>query len=557
MCYGSGMIAKTNPAQPPLAVDPATLKTMVMDVMGEYRKATSLIEQLQHQLEKMLRQRFGQKSETIDWNNSLFPKDMIEAILGMAKAEEPVTETVSYERAKPNHAGHGRQILPDHLHRERVVINVPESEKTCSVCDAHKVMIREEISEQLEYVPASLYVKQTVRPVYACPEGHEVSMADKPSSPIEKELAGPGLLSQIVVSKYGDHLPLNRQEDILSRHGVHIPRSTQSDWMRQCAELLKPLYEHLKAVILQSKVVQTDDTPVPVQEKKKTRTGRAWVHLDPIRELAVFDATPDRRRDGPQRFLGTFSGYLQADAYTGYDAIYAGQAVTEVACWAHARRKFHESQTTQPDVALAAMAWIKRLYDVEREAKAYRDALDPDQPEMMRRALYVARRQMLRHKDSTVILAGFGTWLAEQEAKQLPKSPVGQAIAYMRSNWVALNRYVEDSDLEIDNNNSERAMRHAVVGRNNWMFFGSDRGGQTWATLTGLIYSAKLHRLNPFAYMKDVLTRIADTRINDLDQFLPDVWKREHAAGGNASGGEPADASAPIPESGCEHESIP
>lgn len=521
------------PADPAvLPDDPATLKQLIGELLAAYRKEKTLAERLQCQIEQLLRHRYGRKAETVDWANGLFPKEVLEALLAEAKGHTEApreTETVSYEREKPQRRGHGRQEIPAHLPRVREETGPAAAEKLCSVCGTEKVCIREEVTEQLEYVPASLFVRELVRPVYACPREHEVTVAPKPSLPVAKGLAGPGLLAQIAVSKYGDHLPLNRQEDILARHGVNIPRSTQCDWMRQCADLLRPLYERMKAVVLQAKVVNTDDTPVEAREKKETRQGRAWVYLDPLRNLAVFDYTPSRKRDGPKNFLGAFAGYLQADAYAGYDAIFAGNAVTEVACWAHARRKFYEAQTAQPESALAAVAWIKRLYDVEREAKAYRDGLDPALPGAARRALFAAKRQTLRREKSTAILRGFDAWLTAQEGAVLPKSPVGQAIRYARSNWAALNRYVEDGDLDLDNNAAERAMRHVAVGRKNWLFFGSDRGGRTWAILAGILYSAKLHELDLFAYLRDVLARIADTPLSRLDQFLPDVWKQTHS----------------------------
>jgi len=524
-----------NPALPadPAALpnDPAVLKEMIANLMSLYQKEQTLVAHLQQQLAKQLRHRFGRRSETLDWENGLFPKEAIEAMLAGVRDSgqiPAVKETIQYERSKPAKPGHGRQTLPDHLPRVREEIDLPEAEKVCSVCETPKVRIREEVTEQLEYIPASLFVKQIVRPVYACPRRCEISVAAKPSSPIEKGLAGPGLLAQIAISKYADHLPLNRQEDILSRQGVHISRSTQCGWMRQTAQLLYLLYAQMSSVVLAAKVIHTDDTPIEVQEKKKTRKGRVWIYEDPRRRLAVFDYTPNRGRDGPQKFLGDFSGYLQADAYAGYDCIYANKTVIEVACWAHARRKFYEARTVQPEAALAAVAWIKQLYDVERLAKVYREALDTSLTEEARYDLYVKKRFELRQEHSQGLLKSFDEWLTKQAEVILPKSPVGQAIAYTRSNWQALNVYATNGELSIDNNEAERGMRHAVTGRNNWLFFGSDEGGGTWAVITSLLYSAKLHKLNLFAYLKDVLTRIGDTPVSELEQFLPDVWKREH-----------------------------
>jgi transposase len=521
------------PADPAsLPDDPQTLREMVLDLAKELRARDSLVAHLQHQLEKQLRHRFGRRSETLTWENGLFPQEVIDAMLaGVASGAIPaVKETIWYERNKPVKPGHGRQTLPDHLPRVREEIDLPETEKVCSVCKTPKTRIREEVTEQLEYIPASLFVKQIVRPVYACPQRCEISVAPKPSSPIEKGLAGPGLLTQIAISKYADHLPLNRQEDIFSRHGVHISRSTQCGWMRQTAQLLYLLYAQLRSAVLAAKVIHTDDTPIEVQEKKKTRKGRVWIYEDPRRRLAVFDYTPNRGRDGPKKFLGNFSGYLQADAYAGYDCIYANKTVIEVACWAHARRKFYDARTVQPEAALAAVAWIKQLYDVEKLAKSYRDYLDVSLAEEARYDLYAKRRYELRQEHSRGLLKSFDEWLTRQAEVILPKSPVGQAIAYTRANWQALNVYATNGELSIDNNLAELAMRHAVVGRANWLFFGSDQGGGTWAVITSLLYSAKLHKLNLFVYLKDILTRIGDTPVSEMEQFLPDVWKREHAS---------------------------
>lgn len=511
-----------------LPKDPDILLEVCRTLITELKRANSMTEKLQHQIEKLLRHRYGRRSEQMEWG-PLFSEEVIAEIIGSApKEEEPEKESITYERSKPKAKGHGRQSIPAHLPRVREEVEVSEEDKTCTICGVEKNRIGEETSEQLEYVPASLFVKVTVRPVMACPEEHEVTTAPKPSQTIEKSIAGPGLLAQVAVSKYGDHLPLNRQEDIFSRNKVSIPRSTQSDWMRECAELCRPLYELMKQTILDSKVIHTDDTTLPLQDKKKTKKCKAWVYLDPIRQLAIFDFTLTRGRDGPEKFLDGYLGYIQADAYTGYDSIYAGDKVREVACWAHARRKFDEAKSAHPTSAVVAMAWIKRLYDVEREAKVWVKTLPVVLTEEERRRRLSIYRYELRQSKSAGIIDDFDDWLKEQEEEVLPKSPLGKAIAYTRNNWEALKRYMEDGDLSIDNNAAERAMRHVAVGRKNWLFVGSERGGNTYAVLTGLIYSAKLHKLDLFAYMKDIFTRLPDTPISNLEQFLPDVWKKNN-----------------------------
>lgn len=525
--------------------DLSTCHELIRHLLAQLAQEKTLTAKMQHQLEKLLRHRFGQRADRLDPDNpGLFTKEEVEAILKALhpEATPPEVEKVAYEREKPKKGGHGRQEIPANLPRVREVVDVPEAEKTCGVCATEKVKIREEVSEQLEYRPASLYAKQTVRPVYACPKECEgqMAMAPAPLLPIPKCLAGPGLLAQIAVSKYGDHLPLNRQEDILSRHGVHISRQTQCDWMRDLARLLTPLYEHMKASVLSSKVVGTDDTPVKLQEEDnpKTKTARAWIYLDTIRMRAVFDFTSDRSAAGPLAFLGDFSGYLQADAYKGYDAFFSNGKAKEVACWAHARRYFFEAEKTAPALAGAAVSWIKLLFDVEDEAKAFRESLPRDCPAAERRARWIARRLELRQEKSKLLLKGFGDWLRKQELTALPKSPFGEAIAYTLSNWDALERYTEDGDLRIDNNLAEQAMRHVAVGRKNWLFFGSERGGRTWAILTSLIYTAKRHQVNLWEYMRDVIERIADLNLSELDQLLPDVWKQRRAQEAAATSGD-------------------
>lgn len=515
-----------------LPEDIGLLQEMIRALLKKLGAKDLLLEKMQQQMEKLLRHRFGQRADRLDPENpGLFTKEEIAAILAAVNPEaKPIEkESVAYEREKPKKSGHGRQEIPADLPRVQVMVDVPEAEKTCEVCAAEKVKIRDEVSEQLEYRPASLYAKQTVRPVYACPkecEGQMV-MAPAPVMPIPRCLAGAGLLAQVAVSKVLDHLPLHRQEDILSRHGVHLSRQTQCDWMAGVADLVTPLYDLQKRTVLSSKVAGTDDTPVKLQEEDnpKTKTARAWVYLDMIRMLAVFDFTPSRSRDGPMAFLGDFSGYLQADAYVGYDAFFSNGKAREVACWAHVRRYFLEAEKTAPAVAGAAVSWIKLLYEVEREAKAYRDNLPRELSAEDRRAMAAAKRYELRQAKSVGLLGKFDEWMREQEKAVLPKSPVGQAIAYTRSNWAALQRYTEDGDLRIDNNLAEQAMKHVAVGRKNWLFFGSERGGRTWAKLASLLYSAKLHGLNPWEYLKDVIERIGDMKLSELGCLLPDVWK--------------------------------
>jgi transposase len=406
--------------------------------------------------------------------------------------------------------------LPKSLKRRRVVYDLAETDRQCPECHGELKHIGEDIREELEYVPASLEVIEQACQKYACPKGCTVVTAEKPAAPIEKGLAGPGLLAHVAVSKFADHLPLNRQESIFARQGVELSRQTMCGWMADCAELADPLYALMKQRALSSKVVQTDDTPVPVldPELPRTRTGRIWTYVgDAEHPYTVYDYTPNRSRDGPEEFLKDFRGYLQADAYAGYDHLYKepGRGVTEVACMAHARRKHFEAQSSDVMRSMVGMAYMHLLYDVEREARE--GELD------------AAARLALRQERSVPLLQDLKAYLERERPQVLPRSPIGQAIAYTLSNWDALVRYTEDGDLEIDNNGAERSLRGAAVGRRNWTFFGSDNGGRTAAVLSSLVASAKRHHIDPFAYLRDVFARISAHPRNRLEELLPGDWK--------------------------------
>jgi transposase len=476
------------------------------------RQQSHLIARLQHQLEQLLRQRYGRKGEKVDPDQLLLFAQEILARVEPAAPQPPSIESVP---EKPKAKGHGRRPLPASLPRKRIVHDVSLEERACPECGEERRKIGEEVREQLEYVPASLLVLQHVRPKYACKGcAAHVVIASRLPDPIEKGLPGPGLLAYVAVSKYADHLPLHRQEGILRRHGIELSRSTMCDWMADVGGLLAPIVKEMKRRISLSRVIQTDDTPVTVQDPrgKGKKTGRLWVYLgDRENRFVVYDYTPDHGGDGPERFLKEYrSGYLQSDGYTGYDALHR-RGLIEVSCWAHARRKFYEARTSDPARSHAALAWIGRLYEVEKEARE--------------RGLDDAARHMLRQERSRPILESFGVWLEGEVAKVLPKSPIGEAIAYARSNWRALSRYLEVDYLSIDNNASENAMRPIAVGRKNWLFCGSDNGGRTAATWMSLTASCKGRDVEPFAYLRDVIGRVSTHPNSRIADLLPDLWK--------------------------------
>jgi transposase len=492
--------------------DPGLLRQMVGDLLDQLDAKERKLQRVQHQLEKLLRARYGPKRERVD-ENQVF---MFAAAMVAANKDIPPTRDEERRRSKPKGKGHGRQRLPQHLERRRVVYDLPVDQRQCPHCQAELRHIGEDVSERLEYVPASLHVIQEAAQKYACPQGCTVVTAESPMQPIEKGLPGPGLLAQVAVNKYGAHLPLHRQEWLFQREGVHLSRQTMCDWMGRCAALLGPLFEEMKRRVLSSKAVQTDDTPVAVLDPTlpRTRVGRIWTYVgDDAHPYTVYDYTPNRSRDGPDEFLRDFSGFLQADAYSGYDGIYKdpGRDVTEVGCWAHARRRFYEAQTSDLMRAMVMLAYIRLLYDVEREARD----LKLDGP----------GRRALRREKSLPILADIQSYLEREQPKVLPKSPEGQAIAYALSNWEALKRYTTDGDLEIDNNGAERSLRGVAVGRKNWMFFGSDNGGHTAAILTSVVTTCKRLDIDPFAYLRDIFDRISAHPASRIHELLPDAWK--------------------------------
>ena len=482
---------------------------MNRELAATVQEQQRLTARLQHQVEQLLKRLYGPRAERID------PAQLVLFAQELAAAPQP--EVTPEEQAPATtlvpKKGHGRKPLPKDLPRQRIVHDVAAQEKICPECGANKKRIGEEVSEQVEYVPASLFILEHVRPKYACACCQEhVVVADKPAKLIEKGLPGPGLVAHVITSKYCDHLPLYRQEFMLARHGVELSRKTLCGWVMTTADKVQRLVELMKREVLASKVIHTDDTPVRVQGEGDNGafTGRFWVYVgDDVHPYTVYDYTPSRKRDGPAAFLDGYKGYLQADAFGGYDGIYASGDVIEVACWAHARRKFHDARSTDSDRAHRVLAWIRQLYDIERDAKK----LDAES------------RRALREEKSKPILDAIEKWFDEQQLNVLPKSPIGEAVNYAMNNWSALTRYLDNGILDIDNNPAEQALRGIAVGRKNWLFLGSDRGGRAAANHYTLIQSAKRHGLDPFAYLRDVLLRLTTEPSTDLQELLPDHWK--------------------------------
>lgn len=502
---------KTVPIDPDsLPQDPAILKQMLVDVTGQLDRTERLLRQL-------LAAKSGTRSEQLSADQlRLFAQELGLALPAPADQKDTDDDPpASTGRCEPDAPGpsRGRRPLPPHLKRERLVHDLADADKYCASCQQDLRRIGEEVSERYEYVPAHLLVIEDACQKYAC--ACTITVAAKPAQPIAKSTASASLLAHVIVSKIADHLPVHRQVRMLRRSGVDLADQTLCGWLRQSADLLAPLYDKLKQFVLASKVVGTDDTPVKVLDRSlpHTRKGRLWPYVgDRDHPAVIYDYTPTRERAGPERFLRTYRGYLQVDAYAAYDRFFTDRSrgLVEVGCWAHARRHVYQALDTERGRMGAVLAYIAQLYAVEKRAR---------QSEIHGEPL-----RLLREHGARPVLAHLQAYLDQIAHELLPKSEAGKAVAYIRNNWSALTCYVEDGDLSIDNNHTERSLRGIAVGRGNWTFLGSDRGGRTMAVLRSFVASCELVKIDPYAWFRDVLSRINAQSIQRLDELLPHRW---------------------------------
>ena len=498
---------------------------MVEHLLADMQDKDREILNLKCQLEALKRRIFGRKRETIDPNQLALFEDLTRQL------EEAEAEKTSSQEAADNNRkvsgngrknGHGRKALPADLPRERIELPPAEVDLTCAHCGQAKVKISEKVTEVLDYVPASFIVRQYARPEYMCKccEG-EFVIADLPPLPIPKGIPGPGLLAQVLTSKYADHAPLNRQFGIFRRHKVDLAVSTMCDWVRDMADLLSPIVIEMKRQILLSHRINTDDTAVLVQNLSGETCGKGylWAYIGDGVQV-IFEFTTTHSRAGPLGVLGHYAGYVQADAHASYDVLFEPSSDgtpsprIEVGCWAHTRRKFYDARLDDRRRCTEMLALIRRLYDVEHEAKE--TELGPD------------ARLALRQEKSVPILNEIRSRLEQWSIELLPKSPVAGAVHYALAQWTALTRFLEDGRLGLDNNIAERMLRLAAVGRKNYMFFGSDAGGHRAAVIYSLVASCKLIGLDPFAYLRDVITIACDPAFDRFADLTPLAWKMAH-----------------------------
>jgi transposase len=470
-------------------------------------------DRLQHQLSLLLKNRFGRKSEKIDPAQlRLFLEELRQAAARSEATTEATAPVVAHVRRKPIERRGQRPALPESLPREVVRLEPTEAERTCS-CGEAKSCIGCETSQVLELVPAQFKVLVYERAKYACRRCEAgVVIAPAPAKPIDGGLPGFGVLADVLVKKYAEHLPLHRIREIYRRHGPEISVSTLADWVAAGAEALLPIAAEIRKRVLASYVVQADDTPLTVLDSQKpggSKRGFMWAYLGD-QSWVAYDYRPTRAASGPCAFLGLRAGWVQADAAGAFDPLFALGRAKEAGCWSHARRYYVEALETDRRAALA-IAWIGQLFEVEREAA------DKTSDE----------RLALRQARSRPVVEELGRWIAETSKTTPPKSPLGKALYYAAHQWTPLTRFLEDGRLELHNNACERALRRIAVGRNNWLFAGSDAGGERAAVIYTVLGTCRLRGIDPCAWVRDVLEKLASgwkqARIAELLPAASDV----------------------------------
>lgn len=462
---------------------------------------------LRHELDQLKRLVYGSRHERFVPST---PPEQLALAIETAPSSSQITsptpvQTIAYTRVKKassEKVSTGRMKLPTDLPREEVLLEPDQDVSGLT-------MIGKEITEELERIPGKLFVRQYIRPKYALPNGEGVVIADLPARPIDKGIPGPGLLAQIVIDKYTDHLPIHRQQQRFEREGIKLPSSTLTDWIAATCALLYPLYEALKREVLSSDYLQADETPIKVLDKSKkgtTHRGYHWVYHAPMKRMVLFDYREGRGREGPEECLEGFVGWLQTDGYAVYER-FNKKGVALLNCMAHGRRKFDEAKDNDLARASHVLTEMQEVYAVEREAREFK--LSHDQ------------RLKLRQEKSVPILKDLNSWMIENYKAVVPKSPIGQALHYCLERWDKLILYTTNGKLEIDNNLVENAIRPVAVGRKNYLFAGSHNGAQRAAMLYSFLGTCKINDINPFEWLRSTLDQIPTHPVDRISELLP------------------------------------
>jgi transposase len=509
--------------------DLATTRADLVQSQSRESNAAALIAHLRLTIEKMRREVYGQRSE-----RSARLLDQMELELeeleaaasedGLAAERAAATDTTvgAFKRKKPS-----RKPLPEHLPRERIIVPGPTA---CACCGSTRLArLGEDVTETLEVVPRQWKVLQYVREKFTCRACEKISQAPAPFHVLPRGFAGPSLLAMVLFEKYGQHQPLNRQSERYRREGVDLSLSTLADQVGGCAALLRPLYDLIRAHVLAGSRVHGDDTTVPVLAKGRTTTGRAWVYVRDDRPFggsdppaAVFHYSRNRTGAHPEGHLNGYAGILQADAYAGFNRLYAADRrpgpLIEAACWSHARRKFF----VLADVAAKARGKLPVIAPLALEAVKRIDAIFAIEREI--NGLPSPERLDVRRQRVVPLVADLQQWMRAERARLSRHADVAKAMDYMLKRWTAFARFLENGQVCLTNNAAERALRGIALGRKAWLFAGSDRGGERAAVMYTLIQTARLNDVDPQAWLADVLARINDHRITEIDALLPWRW---------------------------------
>jgi transposase len=509
--------------------DPQALKQIILNLSRERDDWHVKFLRVETELLRLRKWYYGPRADRLQT-----PGDVAQLLLGFGEQlesrpvnpedlppGEPLAEVGTVRRVR-----RGRRNLAafDQLPVIRKVHDLAEGDKPCPCCGKTREKIGEESSWQVEFIPGRFERIEHVRCKYACKQcernadNPQIALADKPSQPIDKGMAGPGLLAYVVTSKFSDYLPLYRLQNIFERNGFEIDRATQSVWCGDVADLLRPLYDLMIQRVLESHVIGTDDTAMPMLWPEQTKRARMWVYVgDVANPYNIFQFTISRSRDGPARFLAGYRQTLLADAYGGYDGVVVGNEITRAGCWAHARRKFVDAEKTHPAIAAAAEGIIQQLYAIEEQAKS-----KPDED-----------RLCLRQAQSQPILLRLREKLWAWKEQLLPKHPMAEAVGYLLNQWNELNVFTTDGAVPLDNNESEREMKRICLNRKNSLFVGNERGGQTAAILSSVASTCRRHTIDPQRYLTHLLTNLPATPISQIERWLPDGWKlRNHSPSG-------------------------